>query len=709
MDQLTSEFIAESQDALERMELCITELERNPHNHETVLEIFRTLHTIKGTTGFLGLDRLQSLAHTGESLLVALRDGRVTLTPDLVSAMLELTDGLREILRLIETTGTEGVRSTDEDSRLIALLNKLRGAEERATGEPAATQRASGSPPEATSVQHRTLRVEVDALNQMMNLVGELVLSRNQIVQSTPATGNFPELSRRLNRVTSELREQMMHLRMQPLGQLFGKYPRMVRDLAQTCGRRVRIELEGQETTLDKTLLEAVRDPLTHAVRNAVDHGIEPPHLRLKAAKPVEGVVRLKAYQQSGAVVIEVVDDGAGISPECVLKKALEVGLVTPEQAETMTEREILQLVFVAGFSTAKQITSISGRGVGLDVVRANVGKVGGSVEIESQPGAGTTLRMRVPLTLAIVSSMIVECASQSFGIPQACVTELLFVPQRETRAAVERVGDAELLRLHEELLPLVRLDRLLGLQDAPSEAAKGIYIVVMEAADLRFGLVVDGLKAPEEIVAKPLSRVLREIGIFSGATMLGNGELALLLDPVAVGIRAGVKNGESEPAASPASNHLAPGSHAPMVICESKGRALGSEGCLTRVALPLSAVERIERVALNALEFIEEGPVLRYAGELLPLRDPHGPLQEAGADGRKFLTVLICRLPGEAAGHRVGVIVQRVLDVAPARILPADPELSERMLVIADGHLASVPPAFAETAYPELRLQAVA
>ena len=399
----------------------------------------------------------------------------------------------------------------------------------------------------ATALSDKTLRIDVEVLNRMMNLVGELVLTRNQMLQSGVEATNFPELARRLDSVTADLRETVMQARMQPVGNLFGKFPRMVRDLAQTCGREVRIEFSGQETGLDKSLLEAIKDPLTHAVRNAVDHGIEPPAVRVLAGKPSEGCLRLRAFHQSGSVVIELADDGAGIAIERVLAKAVERGLVTPEQAADMTEREALQLVFLPGFSTAAAVTTVSGRGVGMDVVRANVEKVGGSVELESKVGVGTTLRLRVPLTLAIVPALVVRSGGQSFALPQSALVELVYVPKRDEERAVERMGAAELYRLRERLLPIVWLDRLLGLEMRSGEDRHGFYMAVLEAEGCRYGLVVDDLLAPEEIVVKPLSAVLKEIGLFSGATVLGSGMLALILDVAATAARAGVKPVEEE------------------------------------------------------------------------------------------------------------------------------------------------------------------
>jgi two-component system chemotaxis sensor kinase CheA len=759
VDELTKEFIAESQDGLERMEQCLTELEKRPGEAELVAEIFRAVHTIKGTTGFLGFGRLEKLAHAGENLLGALRDGKVAVTSSLISGLFELMDGLKKILRLIETTGTEGMRSSDDDSDLISALAALKaeGASEpqaqqnvggfgpatemvppstkRDPGPPTGPKAASSSikapdsssykqksaqtianpasekrdapqlPASATSMQDKTLRIDVDVLNRMMNLVGELVLTRNQILQVSPGAENFPELARRLDSVTAELRESVMQARMQPVGHLFGKFPRMVRDLGRTCGRKVRIEFEGQETGLDKSLLEAIRDPLTHAVRNSVDHGIEPAEDRLKAGKPAEGEVRLRAFHQSGFVVIEVIDDGAGISTQRVLAKAIERGLVTPEHAEQMTEREALQLIFLAGFSTAKEVTNVSGRGVGMDVVRSNVEKVGGSVELESRLGLGTTVRLRVPLTLAIVPALVVRSAGQSFALPQNALVELVYVPQREAESAIERIGSAEIYRLREGLLPLVWLDRLLELDHTIPADAHGFYIAVVESEGHRYGLVVEDLMAPEEIVVKPLSAVLREIGVFSGATVLGNGMLALILDVAATGARAGMRplsvdatktaGEEAEPVLA---QRQAPSEStqiemdSSMVIYETWRRGSGDGKGAGRIAMPLSAVERIESVPIHDIEYARGRAMLQYRGELLPLEDDDEVLQElseatltgTAEEEERVATVLICLRPGSQGSRRVGLVVRRVLDVSAGTPLAAD-------LSVCDGQLAMV------------------
>ena len=695
MDDLTKEFIAESQEGLDRMERCLTELEMRPDDAGLLGEIFRAVHTIKGTTGFLGFDRLEKLAHAGEHLLGSLRDGRLAVTSELISGLLRLMDGLRAILLLIEETGGEGTRSGDEDGELIAELALLNGEIPPAqiesellhtvvdTGEPAASVRsaeqaakisgASGPPSAAANSERngaasdKTLRIDVDVLNRMMNLVGELVLTRNQMLQSDMAAANFPELARRLDSVTADLRETVMQARMQPVGNLFGKFPRMVRDLARTCGRDVRIEFTGQDTGLDKSLLEAIKDPLTHAVRNAVDHGIESPADRVLAGKAAEGCVRLRAFHQSGSVVIEVGDDGAGIPMERVLKKAIERNLVSEEQAAGMTEREALQLIFLPGFSTASAVTTVSGRGVGMDVVRANVEKVGGSVEVESRRGQGTTLRLRVPLTLAIVPSLVVRSGGQSFALPQSALVELVDIPQKEFARVVQRIGSAELYRLREHLLPMVWLDRMLGLAPDSPDTSQGHYMAVLEADGCRYGLVVDDLMSPEEIVVKPLSPVLREIGLFSGATVLGNGTLALILDVGATASRAGVKPieeqtvgiGAGEAAIQEVAGEL-------FLVFEDRARE--------RTALPLDMVERIESVPLERIEYAGGRPLMQYRGELLPLKD-HGnvlpELETARAEGAEVLaTVLICGDAGRAGEQRMGMVVRQVLDVSAGTLL---------------------------------------
>ena len=678
VDELTQEFIAESLEGLDRMERCLTDLEVRPQDGGLVAEIFRAVHTIKGTTGFLGFGRLEKLAHAGENLLGALRDGLVAVDAELISGLLSLMDGLRHILKLIEDTGGEGTRTTDDDAGLIAMLTELKdrsglqdgsGLKDNsahvAPGGTGARESAASVPVVESAINDKSLRIGVEVLNRMMNLVGDLVLVRNQLLQSESAATNFSELTRRLDGITADLRETVMQARMQPVGHLFSKFPRMVRELAKTCGREVRIEFSGAETGLDKSLLEAIKDPLTHALRNAVDHGIEAPAERLMAGKAAEGCVRLKAFHQSGFVVIEISDDGAGIEMARVLAKAMERELVTADEAAAMTEREIMQLIFLPGFSTAASVTHVSGRGVGMDVVRANVEAVGGSVELESRLGIGTTLRLRVPLTLAIVPALVVQSGGESFALPQSSLEELVYVPGREIATAVERIGAAEFYRLRDRLLPMVWLDRLLGLIPSVRVEARGFYMAVLQAEGRRYGLVVDELLAPEEIVVKPLSSVLQEIGLFSGATVLGNGSLALILDVAETAERAGVRAVEESTKRIEAVAIETERGEFSLLVFEDRGGE--------QKALPLDVVERIESVPLERIEYAGGRMMLQYRGELLPLEDEGEVLQElrvkSGDDTGVMATVLICgerRVGNERKSgvRRRGRVVRQVLDV---------------------------------------------
>jgi two-component system chemotaxis sensor kinase CheA len=739
MDELTREFLIESQEGLDRMERCLTDLEERPQDKELLGDIFRSVHTIKGTTGFLGFKRMERLAHAGENLLGMLRDGKLSANQAIITGLLRLLDVLRGTLRIIEAHENDDDGTTaEQDTELIALLQQLQrvdaqvvAASNASEGRIAASTPAQSpsqpvvidlaqSPrapapalpdPEvapapahktqlatqdskpnaepagdapvkskvaATAASDTTLRVDVVLLNRMMNLVGELVLTRNQILQVTSADPSLTLLSRRLDMVTADLRESVMKARMQPVSNVFSKFPRIIRDLSQLLNRKVKLVLEGQETELDKSLLEAIKDPLTHAVRNSLDHGIEPPDLRAAAGKDPEGTLKLRAYQESSHVIIEVSDDGAGIGVERVRNKAIERGLIAAERAAQISERELLQLIFLPGFSTAEAVTNVSGRGVGMDVVRTNVEKIGGKVEIESRPGKGTTLRLRIPLTLAIVPALIVHSLKQSFALPQGALSELVHLPPERAASAIEWMEGAPLYRLRGQLLPLIFLDRLLSAAPAHSavplalpgessatqeagsaESTRDLFICVLDADGRRFGLIVDGLANPEEIVVKPLSPVLKTIGLYSGATVLGSGDLALILDPGSIASRAGVamrsqeeQAGEADRDASIQEDSLVDGMGSRYLLVEAAQR---------RAAVPIGDVLRIERLPLSRIEYIGYRPVLNFEGQLLPVEDSGGVLGAANGNPDAPLTIVVCR----QGSRQVGIAVSHVLDVA--------------------------------------------
>ncbi len=537
----------------------------------------------------------------------------------------------------------------------------------------------------ATAASDSTLRVDVMLLNRMMNLVGELVLTRNQILQATSLDPNLTLLSRRLDMVTADLRESVMKARMQPVSNVFSKFPRIIRDLSQALHRKVRLVMEGQETELDKSLLEAIKDPLTHAVRNSLDHGIEPPEKRIAAGKDPEGTLKLRAYQESSHVIIEVSDDGAGIGVERVRNKAIERGLIAAERAAHLSERELLQLIFLPGFSTAEAVTNVSGRGVGMDVVRTNVEKIGGKVEIDSRPGKGTTLRLRIPLTLAIIPALIVRSLKQSFALPQGALSELVHIPPERVATAIEWMEGTPLYRLRGQLLPLIFLSRMLspGLPSADSDAGTvqtDHFIAVLDADGRRFGLVVDGLADPEEIVVKPLSAVLKSIGLYTGATVLGSGDLALILDPSSIASRAGVAMRAAE-------------EQADNIADDAESDTMGSrfllvEAAQRRAAVPLGDVLRIERIPLSRIEYIGYRPVLNFEGQLLPIEDSGGALAAAGGNPDTPLTVVVCR----EGNRQVGVVVSHVLDVAAGdELFEAGSQHRASGVTLLNDHVTSV------------------
>jgi two-component system chemotaxis sensor kinase CheA len=515
------------------------------------------------------------------------------------------------------------------------------------TPAEASKSRAQGTASEST------LRVDVALLNRMMNLVGELVLTRNQVLQATAGDPNMTLLSRRLDMVTADLRESVMKARMQPVSNVFSKMPRLVRDLTHALGRRARLQMEGQETELDKSLLEAIKDPLTHAVRNALDHGIEPPAVREAAGKDPEGTLTLRAAQEGSHVVIEVSDDGAGLAVDKIRSKAVERGLLSAERAAQLGERELMQLVFLPGFSTAAAVTNVSGRGVGMDVVRTNVEKIGGKVEIDSRLGKGATLRMRIPLTLAIIPALIVRSINQSFALPQAALSELVHIPSERASTAIEWMEGAPLYRLRGRLLPLVFLDGLLmpG-RECKLYTDRDNFIAVLDADGRRFGLVVDSLADPEEIVVKPLNAVLKDIGIFSGATVLGNADLALILDPGSIAIKTGVTMSSKEESAQAVEEESeSEAARLRYLLVEVAGR---------QAAVPLADVLRIEQLPLSRIEYIGYRPVLNFEGQLLPVEDSGGILAAAQGNPDAQIVVVVCR----DGNRHVGIAVSHVLDV---------------------------------------------
>jgi len=679
MDDIIKEFLVESGEGLDRLDRSLILLEQCPDNRDLLADIFRCIHTIKGTSGFFGFSRLEAVTHVGENLLSDLRDGRLPLTPAITGALLQLVDAVRSILAAVAATGADGEQDFPE---LVALLTSLREAPAgpapvarkrtpaRPRPAPASSPSAAATPPvpqapalavpaaatpdPARPAQPETsIRVDVALLDKLMTLVGELVLARNQLLQFTETREDpaFAATTQRLNLITAELQEGVMKTRMQPIGNVWSRLPRVVRDLAQACGKQVRIEMDGAGTELDKTIIEAIRDPLTHIVRNAVDHGLELPGRRAEMGKPAEGCLTLRAYHEGGQVNIEIADDGAGVDAARVRAKALEQGIVTAAQAEGMDERALVQLVFAPGFSTAAQVSTISGRGVGMDVVRTNIEKIGGTVELHSMAGSGTLLRLRIPLTLAIIPALIVTASGERFAIPQVSLLELVRLEGAVARQGIEMVHGTPVFRLRGRLLPVVDLAGVLDLQAAPA-AADAVHLVILQADEDIFALAVDQVNDTQEIVVKPLGKLLQGLGTFAGATIMGDGRVALILDVSGLAQLAGVTGGHARAVAAEPSAAPANASEVRQALLLFKA------GAERRMAIPLTRVARLEQFAAATIERAGGQPVVQYRGGLLPLIRVAPPPPDAAVEAP--VRVVVCT----HHGHDVGLVVEDILDV---------------------------------------------
>ena len=780
-DDIVKEFLVESYENLDRLDRDLVMLEKSPNDREILASVFRTIHTIKGTSGFLAFNKLGAVTHVGESLLGRLRDGQLTLDREITTALLTMVDAVRQMLTSIETSGVEGER---DDSALIARLTLLQRADPPGktagkaqakipepgelkaaaatagagalpveasvkVAKPSASPRPSPSPsPKLAQVEagaiaesnpkpaeppspsssdvgdgqkmqaaraqgagDSTIRLDVSLLDHLMNLVGELVLARNQILQCANRTEESSLLaaSQRLNLITTELQGGVMKTRMQPIGNIWSKLPRTVRDLALDCGKQVRVEMEGQETELDKTLVEAIKDPLTHLVRNSVDHGIERPEVREAAGKNPEGLLSLRAFHEGGQVNIEIIDDGAGLDQERIRNKALEKGLITAEQAGHMTDREIVNLILLPGFSTAEKLTKVSGRGVGMDVVKTHIERIGGTIDVQSKPGKGVMVRMKIPLTLAIIPALIVTSAGERYAIPQVSLLELVGLDGDQSSKGIETIHGAPVYRLRGRLLPLVHLKTALHLEDAKLENAKTmtktktkadggatlaensaastlentmstasgskrVNIVVLEADGRQFGLVVDEINDTEEIVVKPLSKHLKDIAVYAGATIMGDGKVALILDVLGLAhgssiLSEGREHGISQELEA---QETAEGAKQKLVLFAGLAGA--------RMAVPLNLLARLENIPGSQVERSGNRWVAQYRGQILPLiRVSHAleerrrvppPKDALSLPTTDMLQVLVL----EDEHQAFGLVVNQILDIVESTLEPKSP-----------------------------------
>ena len=715
--EIVAEFLVESHENLDQLDRDLVELEQVPGSRELLSSIFRAIHTIKGTSGFLAFERLEKLAHHGEDLLSRLRDQEMVMTTEVAGVLLRMVDTTRGLLDSIESTGRDVDPTVPVDEVVVELVRVLAAAQEPAAEvapDPVAVEvevevvaesdrlplepeppivpvEAPATPAEPAPVHveapvesydepaadvhdghdedsgvrrvvDSSVRVDVDLLDGLVQLVGELVLTRNQILQRTDAGTHVgesdPDLVRaaqRLDIVASELQENVMRTRMQPIGQVWSKMPRMVRDLALQLGREVNLELEGHDTELDRTLLEALKGPLTHLVRNSLDHGLEAPADRVALGKPAAGRQHLRAFHESGQVIIEITDDGRGIDPERIAAAAVARGVVSRDALSRMEPRAVLDLIFRPGFSTAEQVTNVSGRGVGMDVVRTSIERIGGAVDLASTVGSGTTVRVRIPLTLAIIPALVVGEGGDRYAIPQANLVELVRLEGKDLAQAVEVLADSPVLRLRGRLLPLVSLGEVLG---GSWQQRDTLTIVVVQADDVHFGLCVEEVHDTQEIVVKPIGRQLKSLVMYAGATIMGDGRVSLILDV------SGIARARTLVSADEQVDDVRAGavdSSALLVLEAAPGRL---------AALPLTAVSRLEEFDLDRVERSGGVQVVQYRDGILPLvwlaaaigLPPSPPPEEQ-------LSVVV----HEDGDLRVGIVIDRVLDVVEEAFVPSE------------------------------------
>lgn len=749
--EIVAEFLVESHENLDQLDRDLVELEQSPGSRELLSSIFRTIHTIKGTSGFLAFNRLEALTHVGENLLSRLRDGKMVMDSDVAGVLLRMVDTVRALLESIESTGGDADPAVDVDAVVAALEATLAGNAPAAAPvveaaapepvleavvepvlepvieavvepvveavvepvvepvvaapvpvaaepepvavpqpapvpvatvpEPVAPEPAGGPVTETVApaplealvdeapgeegtakrgVVDSSVRVDIELLDGLVQLVGELVLTRNQILQRTETAEDIElvRASQRLDLVASELQESVMRTRMQPIGQVWSKMPRIVRDLAHQLGREVNLEMEGHETELDRSLLEALKGPLTHLVRNSLDHGLEPPAQRVAAGKPAQGRLHLRAFHESGQVVVEISDDGKGIDPDKIAAAAVARGVITREALTRMESREIVDLIFRPGFSTAAEVTNVSGRGVGMDVVRTSIERIGGSVDIHTVTGVGTTVRVRIPLTLAIIPALVVGEDGERYAIPQANLVELVRLEGKDLRDNVEILAGSPVLRLRGRLLPLVTLGEALGGPPLDAERADALTVVVVAADEVRFGLCVTEVHDTQEIVVKPIGRQLKALPMYAGATIMGDGRVALILDVAGIARNSELTSSvhhEESPRGSLVD------SRALLVLEVSSGR---------RAALPLTAVSRLEEFEVARVERSGSAEVVQYRDGILPLvrLAPAIGLADSSQGGEQISVVV-----HEDGGHRVGIVIDKVLDVVEEAVVATE------------------------------------
>ena len=667
MDELLNDFLVETSEHIEAAGDLLVAFERDPSNNGTITKIFRLIHTIKGTCGFLGLSRLEHLTHVAEALIGRLRDG-APAGPETVSAILATVDRVKFILGWLEKTAKE---PEGEDTDLIDVLQLristlatpmanpafLAPTQAPITHDTAAAKALEVVAPGKGTTTNRpeTIRVTVVALERIMLLVSELVLTRNQLLELTryqeDAVVKAP--LQRLSLLTSDLQDAVMRARMQPVGRLFTSLPRLIRELSVELKKKLRIVTEGADTDLDRQLIEFIRDPLTHLLRNCADHGIESPETRVLLGKPEEGTIKVTATHEAGYITIDVSDDGRGLDLESIRLKAVARGLVSAVEAQQMPDQEICQFIFAPALSTATVVTSISGRGVGMDVVRDNIESIGGSVSIATTPGKGTRFSLKIPLTLAIAPALIVAACGHQFALPQHSVIEAVGIDAGSAHA-LELVQGSLMLRVRDEVIPVVDLGQVLEIATDNPSHEDGTLVIVMRVNSRAFGVVVDRVVNVQEIVVKPLGASLTHLQVFSGHTILGDGSVVLILDPTGIASHLGFERSNDYTVGHPGEAFRPAETNTRFVLFRA--------GPGVPKGLPLSLIARIESVALSAIRQSDGIHVMQHQGQLMPLV-PLFALEQAAL--QTINPVLVLGIGGE----HMGLLVEEILDVVESNI----------------------------------------
>jgi two-component system chemotaxis sensor kinase CheA len=677
MDDLLREFLTETNESLNLVDAELVRFEQEPNNGAILGNIFRLVHTIKGTCGFLALPRLETLTHAAETLMGKFRDG-MPVTAEAVTLILSTIDRIKSILEAIEKNEQE---PEGGDGDLIDPLGRMARQEAAAPPQvapppqpapaPAELKKPDApEPPEKADKQDKperpdeergdrlanhSIRVNVDTLDHLMTTVSELVLTRNQLLEIVRRheDSDFKVPLQRLSNVTAELQEGVMKTRMQPIGNAWQKLPRVVRDLCAELGKDIELAMRGADTELDRQVLDLVKDPLTHLVRNCADHGIESPAERIAAGKPAKGTIRLSAWHEGGHIIIEISDNGRGLDLAGIKAKVIEKGLTSEAQLAAKSEAEICNYIFAPGFTTAAKVTSISGRGVGMDVVRSNIEQIGGTVDLKSVSGAGTTFTIKIPLTLAIVSALIVEAGGERFAIPQLAVLELVRAGNNGEHR-IEHIKDAPVLRLRNKLLPLVRLKEVFRLGACDNENG---FVVVTQVGSQVFGVVVDGVFHTEEIVIKPMSSKLRHIPVFSGTTILGDGSVIMIIDPNGVAQALG----RAAAAAARAENSELQ-SREDESDEDTVSLLVFRAGSQQPKAVPLSLVTRLEEIDCRKIEISDGRHLVQYRDQLMPLLriDAESSLKKEGAQ-----PILVF----SDQGRSMGLVADEIIDIVEERL----------------------------------------